>query len=201
MLSCFEFHEFTEALAFRRRGMQADARRLRDCVVADRGSPRHEEATSSLIDDILGDLAAAEERLRAQNEELFAARVEVDESAHHFRRLFDFAPLGYLVTDMDGRILQANVVAADLLGQAVNAVVGRDVASYVHAGDRRAFRLALDRSLRSDGVEEWPVRLGSVRGPARECHVSTRVTGASSVATSMYWMLRDDGCRHDADLL
>jgi PAS domain S-box-containing protein len=201
VLSCFEFHEFTEALAFRRRGMQADARRLRECVVAERGSPRHEEATSSLIDDILRELAAAEERLRVQNDELFAARFDFDKSAHHFRRLFDFAPLGYLVTDTDGRILQINVVAADLLGHAVHATVGRDFASYVHPGDRRAFGLALDRSLRSEGVEEWPVRLGSVLGPVRECRVSTRVTGSTSTAASMYWMLRDDSGRHSADLL
>ena len=201
MLSSFEYIEFTEALAVRRRDVQGDSLRIRERGGAPDRAPVLLEATSTLLERTLEDLAAAEEELRSQNEALFAARVEAEASASHFQRLFDFAPSGYLVTDAAAKILQVNAAAADLLGQAVNAIVGRLVISYVDAVDRRGFRAALTRAQESDGIEEWPIRMTPAPGRSRELLVTTRVARSPDATCLMYWMLRDDTGRQLADLL
>ena len=201
MLSTYEYLEFAEALTVRRLGAQGDARRILERADLADAAPALVEAAATLLERTLRDLAAAEEELRAQNEALFAARMEADASASHFQRLFDLAPVGYLVTDLPGKILQANVAAAELLGQAVNAIVGKLVVSFVDVVDRQGFRSALGRALASEGIEEWPLRLAPARGFSRDFLVTTRVTDAPGAERSVYWTLRDDTGRQLADLL
>src|SRR5262245_7099930 len=52
----------------------------------------------------LEELHVAEEELRAQNEELLAARDIADAERHRYQDLFQLAPEGYLVTDLEGII-------------------------------------------------------------------------------------------------
>src|SRR5579884_709727 len=54
-----------------------------------------------------------------------------------YQELFDFAPDGYLVTDLQGIILQANHAAAAMLGTRKEFVVGKPLLFYVANGDRR----------------------------------------------------------------
>ncbi len=64
----------------------------------------------------LEELHVASEELRQQNEELLAAREALEVERQRYRDLFEFAPDGYLVTDADGTIQEANQAAALLLG-------------------------------------------------------------------------------------
>ena len=59
----------------------------------------------------LEELQVAEEELRAQNEELAVAHNLVESERLRYQELFEFAPDGYLVTDINGNIQEANRVA------------------------------------------------------------------------------------------
>ena len=51
-----------------------------------------------------------------QNDELQRSHLELEQSRDSFSNLFDFAPAGYLILDIAGRIEQANLTSAELLG-------------------------------------------------------------------------------------
>src|SRR5262245_15130376 len=72
-----------------------------------------------LLEDLqvaLEELHVAEEEQHQQNEALAAARLTAEAERQRYQELFDFAPDGYLVTDADGIIQEANRAAAALLG-------------------------------------------------------------------------------------
>jgi len=54
--------------------------------------------------------------LEMQNEELQRAYVAAQEASENYCELFDFAPIGYFLWDAEGRILEANLAGAALLG-------------------------------------------------------------------------------------
>ena len=58
------------------------------------------------------ELQVAEEQLLQQNEELVATRYAVEAERQRYQDLFEFAPDGYLVTDPEGTIHEANHAAA-----------------------------------------------------------------------------------------
>ena len=68
----------------------------------------------------LEELRAAKEELLRQHNRLLAAHLELDTERGRYRDLFDFAPDGYLVTDLAGRIEEANRAAEILIGTTWN---------------------------------------------------------------------------------
>src|SRR4051794_5206602 len=71
----------------------------------------------------LGDLEVAHEELRVAEEELAEQREQIErlvarhDSSQRWRdHLFGLLPMGLLVTDAEGKILESNASAADLLG-------------------------------------------------------------------------------------
>ena len=91
----------------------------------------------------LEELRVSEEELRQQNEMLGETRLAVEEERQRYQDLFDFAPDGYLVTDADGKILEANRAAGLLLGVLPRHLANKPLAVYVAPESRPAFRAAL----------------------------------------------------------
>jgi PAS domain-containing protein len=88
-----------------------------------------------------------EEELRSQNEELFVtlqeladARDTIEAERQRYRDLFDFAPDAYLVTDINGKISEANRAAGGLLGMEDQHLAGRLLVTFFKGEDRKIFR-------------------------------------------------------------
>jgi PAS domain S-box-containing protein len=64
---------------------------------------------------VLHELRVHQIELEMQNEELRRAHAELEESRSQYADLFDFAPIGYLIIDPRGIVVQANLTAAALL--------------------------------------------------------------------------------------
>jgi two-component system, cell cycle sensor histidine kinase and response regulator CckA len=77
--------------------------------------------------------------LEVQNEELRRTQAELTHSRAEFADLYDFAPVGYLSLDPDGRILRANLTAAALLAAERDHLIGRIFLLQVAAEDREIF--------------------------------------------------------------
>lgn len=82
--------------------------------------------------------------LEMQNEELRRANAEIDAGRRRSTELFDFAPIGYVVTDARGIIHEANHQAARMLGALRSELGGRRLHPFVVEEHRRSLTQLLD---------------------------------------------------------
>jgi len=54
--------------------------------------------------------------LQMQNEQLRQVQMALEESRDLYLNLYEFAPVGYMTVDQDGRVVEANLKSASLLG-------------------------------------------------------------------------------------
>jgi PAS domain S-box-containing protein len=65
---------------------------------------------------LLHELRVHEIELELQNEDLRRAQIELEQSRSRYLELFEFAPVGYCTLGADGRLIDANIMAATLFG-------------------------------------------------------------------------------------
>jgi two-component system CheB/CheR fusion protein len=133
--------------------------------------PRGDRADAQ---SLLQELEVHQIELEMQNEELLAARRESEAALRRYTEIFDFAPIAYFVMDGGGTIRGLNLAGARLLGRERSRLVGRPVAAFVAAEQRKALVARLGRIF-AGGDGDEPERfdltlLGA--GPAREVHVT-----------------------------
>jgi two-component system CheB/CheR fusion protein len=88
--------------------------------------------------------------LEMQNEELVRAHLELEATLRRKTDLFDFAPIGYVVLDKQGAILEANFEAARMLGAPRGKLGGARLASFVIEAHRVPLADLLDEALVAD---------------------------------------------------
>src|SRR5882672_6472935 len=93
----------------------------------------------------LSSLQGVEQQLRRQNEELATAHRAVEKERGRYQALYDFAPGGYLVTGLEGAILEANTAAAAILRTRKELLPGQSLGEFVVKADRDEFRERLRR--------------------------------------------------------
>ena len=98
------------------------------------------EEANTTLQDTLEELQVVEEELRQQNDELALAREVAERETYRYQDLFNFAPDGYVVTDPNGLIQEANQAIADLLALEQSDLINTSLAVYVFESDRRALR-------------------------------------------------------------
>jgi len=144
------------------------------------------------LQEQLGELEVAYEELAAQNEELEATREALERERHRYRHLFEEAPFGYLVTDVQGVVEEANRWAAELLNVRQDLLAGKPLAVYIEAADRQAFRDLLPRVCVGEPAGELEVRLQPrSRGPVAAVLTAVRDLDAQNRAARLRWTVRD----------
>jgi PAS domain S-box-containing protein len=88
--------------------------------------------------------------LEMQNEELRRSHAELDVARQRYFDLYDFAPVGYLTLSESGRIVEANLTAATLLGVARSALVKQALSRFILKGDQDVYYLHRKELVASD---------------------------------------------------
>ena len=126
--------------------------------------------------------------LEMQNAELQESRVRIETLLGKYTDLYDFAPVGYFSVDEQGRILEANLVGAALLGVERSRLIGRPLTRFVVPTSQPGLKGFLERVfagtgkqvcetllLREDAAPFWAGLHGSsavsVGGPLKWCRV------------------------------
>jgi PAS domain S-box-containing protein len=99
---------------------------------------------------LLSELQTHQVELDLQHAQIEADQQELAEALAHYRGLYDFAPVGYLVVGLDGNILEGNRAGAELLGTAPGGLAGQPIGPLL-ARDSRPTVLGLVEALR-DGA-------------------------------------------------
>ena len=89
-------------------------------------------------------LAAAKREIAEQNARLNDSRIEVESEKQRFWDLFEFAPGGYLTTNSERVIAEANQAALELLLAGNGGLKGLSIDSFICPSDRDGFTAFLE---------------------------------------------------------
>ncbi len=93
---------------------------------------------------LIHELRVHQIELEMQNDELRLSQARLEDSRSRYADLYDFAPLGYLTLDQAGRVIEANLTAATLLGLERTRLLNRFFANFLVEADRPVFRQLLN---------------------------------------------------------
>jgi hypothetical protein len=138
---------------------------------------------------LLEALQSADARLAATVEEQLNEVAAIEQSREQYRDLFMHAPLGYLVTSLDGIIRQASAQAEKLLGTDERGLIGRALSTFIPDGQRRKFR-ALLGELAEQEPRPWQLCLEPWEGPPFDAVLYPAVARApSGRPQSLRWLV------------
>ncbi|MEI7706572.1 MAG: PAS domain-containing protein, partial [Deltaproteobacteria bacterium] len=106
--------------------------------------------------------------------ELQAHQAELEESRDRYLDLFEFAPVGYLTLDKAGKVTDANLTGAALLGVERKGLVGRPFAGFVDPPDADRWQLFLGTVLHRDGESVCDLGLRRGDGSVFRGHLACR---------------------------
>lgn len=152
------------------------------------------------LQSALEELHVAQEELRQQNEELAITRVDVEAERQRYQDLFEFAPDGYLVTDVAGKIREANRAAATLLNVSKRYLIGKPLINYIPFEERQTFRSKLNQFREIDQMQEWEIRIcARDRAPFDAAVTVSTVRDWESKPAGCRWLWRDITARKQAE--
>jgi PAS domain S-box-containing protein len=135
----------------------------------------------------LQQLTSAQAELEHQNQESSVAR-------QRYREQFDFAPDGYLVTDLTGVIEEANIAAALLLHVDQAKLVGNSLAMYLQPDGQNLFSAQL-LQLQSGAIERVRDWQNTVRPPGGRPFPAALTVGVvrdtAGKPVGLRWLVRD----------
>ncbi|MDG6256935.1 MAG: PAS domain S-box protein [Methanomicrobiaceae archaeon] len=142
----------------------------------------------------LEELEVTHEELLAANEEMEEARQQVESERQRYLDLFEGAPDGYVVTDANGVIVEANTAAASMLNARENVLAGKPLVLFVTDECKQAFHSRVTRLSSGDEREmrEWELAL-----QPRDCAPLPVLVSVSAVRETdrktvhLRWLLRD----------
>jgi PAS domain S-box-containing protein len=151
--------------------------------------PRSERALRAKLDD----LGTARAKLARQNAEMVANRATLEFERSRYKELFNFAPDGYVVTNLKGHIQDANVAACRLLHRDQQALIGLSFAQFFAPADReRLFELPLEKPDPSEKAERMEALLQPPNGDALPCALRVNsIADAHGVVIGLRWSMRD----------
>jgi PAS domain S-box-containing protein len=176
-----------EQVAAAQRRLEALWRRTGD-------APPPEELVGEALAELsvtLHDLQVVAAELREQNDQLTASRQAAEVERRRYQEMFEFAPDGYLLTNAQGVIQEANRAAAALLRVPAQFLVGKLLNHFVAEEDRGAFRAMLERACK-EGAGQMAVCVQPREGASFPGEL--RVGIARDIQrrqVGLWWVVRD----------
>jgi PAS domain S-box-containing protein len=150
------------------------------------------EKSTRELSESLEESSLLQEELRLQNEEVLTTREFMEVERQRYIDLFEYAPDGYVVTDGNGIIKEANSTAMQLLGTDRTYLIGKPMVLFVVSEDRNAFRKKLNRLKHLKSIKDWEIRLQRWRRISFHSEVSvTSVLPLSGEPPTLRWTIRD----------
>lgn len=155
----------------------------------------------------LEELQISQEELNQQNEELIKARNLSELQSQRYQDLFNFAPDGYLVTNCQGIIQEANRAITSLLAIDQQQIIGKPLIVFVDPQEKQVFWSQLNqlaakanRSASAQLIQTWEVNLKPFRGKTFPAEVSlAAIDNGKEELVGWRWLIRDITQRKQAE--
>ncbi|MEH2250726.1 PAS domain-containing hybrid sensor histidine kinase/response regulator [Nostoc sp.] len=156
------------------------------------GTASEPYSQQELTAEAFEELQIALEELKMSSEELQATRMVVEKERQRYQELFDFAPDGYLVTDIHGTILEANRAATKHLNVLQRFLIGKPLLTFIAKLDHQAFFNYLTQLQEIDRGEEWEVRLQPREKVSFDVALTVvTVRNKEGYPVALRWLMRD----------
>ena len=104
--------------------------------------------------------------LEMQNEELRQFQLDLNISQERYFDFYDMAPVGYCTVNDKGRVLQANLTSAKLLGVPRESLIEKSFMRFIEPADQDIFYLMRNQLIATQAVQSCELRLRSPNVPA-----------------------------------
>jgi PAS domain S-box-containing protein len=91
------------------------------------------------VQQLVHELQVHQIELEMQNEELRRVQMELEAARDRYLDLYDFSPVGHLMLDTDGTIVEANLRSGTLLGINRKELIGQPLARFFDSDDQDIF--------------------------------------------------------------
>ncbi|MEH2173186.1 putative bifunctional diguanylate cyclase/phosphodiesterase [Nostoc sp.] len=150
-----------------------------------------------MITEAFEELNTAMEELLTASEELKVTRAAVEKERQRYQDLFEFVPDGYLVTDTNGIIQEANHVAATLLDVQQKYLVGKPLILFIAQQDRQSFNSQINNL---QEIVNWEIHLQPRAGTPFPANVKASVVyDAEKKYLGWRWLLCNISERKQAE--
>ncbi|GAB6058601.1 PAS domain S-box protein [Desulfonatronum parangueonense] len=122
---------------------------------------------------LVQELRIYQAELESQNEELRRTQLELERSRTEYFRLFEFAPVGYVVISENGKIQNANLTAANLLGMDRQTLLRQSFFRFVIEPDQHLFHTHHKRLFTARTPQTFELRLQRLDGSIFWAHLDT----------------------------
>lgn len=148
----------------------------------------------------LEELYTAEEELRQTNEELVRAWTQVEEERRRYRELFEFAPDAYLITDMSGKIKEANRAAVNLFNISSQYLIGKLLINFIPESERKNFRVLLNQIPTINRIQEWEIKFCPRHSDVFYGAMTVEIVrDQENTLIGLRWLIRDITTRKQAE--
>ncbi|MFP4308940.1 MAG: PAS domain S-box protein [Desulfococcaceae bacterium] len=177
-----------------RRKAEALARERADWTPQDIAALSPEE-----IRETLHELRVNQIELELRNEELRAARAQIEAERARYFDLYDRAPVGYFTLSAQGLILDANLAAAALLDTPRAALVKRPISRFILKEDRDVYHRHRKNLFETGEPQECELRLAKPDGAHLWGHLKATAAEAEDGAPLCRVALSDIADRKRAE--
>lgn len=112
---------------------------------------------------VLHELQVHQVELDVQNEEISASERALEEELQAYRALYESAPLGYCVVDLEGTVIRGNIAAAELFGVGRDELEGQRVGTFLNPQSRPCLLDLLQRVAQSGARDRCVAETGDVQ--------------------------------------
>lgn len=132
------------------------------------------------VQKLLHELQVHQCELEIQNRTLRQAQDELEQSLQRYADLYDSLPIGYVTLAPKGRIIEANLTAAEMLGVARDQIIGSYLRQYIAAERASALAAHLDATLLLEGKQTIDTAFERSGKPPILVQISSRRHGSDS---------------------
>jgi PAS domain S-box-containing protein len=154
------------------------------------------DLTVELIEELstaLVELHIAAEEMQEQHDHLLDVRLSLETERQRYQDLFEFAPDGYLVTDIAGHIQEVNQAAAALMNIPCDRLVGRLFMLRIPLEERKVVRDRLRRMQETrQPIQNLECSIQQPNGTPISCELSASpICHPQGYLLGFRWLIRD----------
>jgi PAS domain S-box-containing protein len=123
--------------------------------------------------------------LEIQNQELLDTQEKIEKSRQNYSDLYDFAPVGYLTLNHDGKIMKANLTATKIIDVPRASLIGTFIYRYVVNEDRNSLYLHLRKIFKNHNRHTCEIRLAGHNPPVYLRLDSIRDAGTKEICRTI----------------